>query len=111
MRALDGHLIPSGRSGELAPVSGHRPDTVSLFSGMGGLDLAARIAGLKVGVATDRDAGALDVLHSALGTRTLVADCRECNGEQLSRAMPRSATIRYVIGGPPCTAFSHAGFW
>jgi len=78
---------------------------------MGGLDLAAHLAGLHVGVSMDRDCEALGTLHSALGTETVATDSASCNGRQLLARLPEGSDVRYVIGGPPCTAFSHAGFW
>lgn len=86
-------------------------NAVSLFSGMGGLDLAAHLAGLRVAVAIDRDPEALGTLSSALGTETFATDSAACKVEQILERLPGHAKPNYVIGGPPCTAFSHAGFW
>jgi DNA (cytosine-5)-methyltransferase 1 len=84
---------------------------ISLFSGLGGLDYAARIAGFNVIAATDRDGGALAVLHQALGTRTALLDLEKDDPERLLDWLPSGSDVQVVIGGPPCTAFSHAGFW
>jgi DNA (cytosine-5)-methyltransferase 1 len=87
-------------------------DTVSLFSGLGGLDLGAHLAGASVVAATDRDGGALDLLHTGLGTRTVTADFDTDSPHAVVDAMGVAAErVEYVVGGPPCTAFSHAGFW
>jgi DNA (cytosine-5)-methyltransferase 1 len=83
----------------------------SLFSGLGGLDLGAHMAGLRTAIGVDRDAEALELLRSALGSATMTVDLEEAGArdkviEEISRVAPR-----FIIGGPPCTAFSHAGFW
>jgi DNA (cytosine-5)-methyltransferase 1 len=84
---------------------------VSLFSGIGGLDYAAQVVGLDVLAATDRDGRALATLHQALGTPTIGLDLESADSEELLNALPKQSDVQVVIGGPPCTAFSHAGFW
>src|ERR1035437_2036425 len=90
-----------------------RPTTaaLSVFSGLGGLDLGARIAGLSVDLATDRDAEALTLLARATGVTTLAADIDEAMKGALPRLWTGRWAPRILIGGPPCTPFSHAGFW
>ncbi|MEP6468147.1 MAG: DNA cytosine methyltransferase [Chloroflexota bacterium] len=83
---------------------------LSLFSGAGGLDMGARIADVRVPLATDSDESALAVHNAALGTRTLVGDITRLLEGELQRAWG-SVAPDIVLGGPPCTAFSHAGFW
>jgi DNA (cytosine-5)-methyltransferase 1 len=101
--------IASHRPGKSAASSSGR--TVSLFSGIGGLDYAAQIVGLDVAAATDRDKKALSSLHQALGTRTVVSDLEQEDPESLIDLLTGGSDVQVVIGGPPCTAFSHAGFW
>lgn len=84
---------------------------LSIFSGLGGLDLGARIAGLKVEVATDIDPEAVQLLSRACGTPHLVADIDQALSGQLSSLWTADGAPRLLIGGPPCTPFSHAGFW
>jgi DNA (cytosine-5)-methyltransferase 1 len=83
-----------------------------LFSGAGGFDLGAHLSGLEVRLATDSNEKALD----ALGTSGLVEWLLEGDIDQLlSDGALREAwgpgSPRIIIGGPPCTGFSHAGFW
>lgn len=86
------------------------PTALSLFSGIGGLDLGARAAGMEVLLATDIDAGALELLKRGTGATTLAGSIEEI-GPQLLSTWPSDHPPDLVIGGPPCTGFSHAGFW
>lgn len=99
---------------------------ISLFSGAGGLDLAAervdaeplvsedRGSGLlRVAVATDYNDPALATLRANFSqVPTVTGDIRNVPTEQiLDRAGLRSGEPTLVIGGPPCTPFSKSGFW
>lgn len=83
---------------------------LSIFSGVGGLDLGALAAGVSVGLATDRDEDALRIHAAALGSRVLLGDIDDVLSGALRESW-NSTGPRILIGGPPCTAFSHAGFW
>jgi DNA (cytosine-5)-methyltransferase 1 len=100
---------------------------VSLFSGAGGLDLAAErctegreggsrsghLGLLRVVVATDHDSQALATLSkNSPGTTTICADIRRTPTEELLEAGELSVgDAALIIGGPPCTPFSKSGFW
>lgn len=87
-----------------------RPTAVSVFSGLGGLDYGVRLAGADVMLATDADSSALSLLADAQGTETLQGDLPSLiSAGDFQAAVPESPTL--LVGGPPCTAFSHAGFW
>lgn len=106
-----------------------RLPVVSLFSGAGGLDMAAercaespRWCGesvvtepnpLKVVVATDYDAQALATLSkNSPETATLCSDIRLTSTPEILEAGGLSVgDAALVIGGPPCTPFSKSGFW
>ncbi|MFT4188050.1 MAG: DNA cytosine methyltransferase [Aeromicrobium sp.] len=100
---------------------------ISLFSGAGGLDMAAErvadaplaapvaaMAGpLRVAVATDYEPQALDTLALNLRSTALVpGDIRQTPTAELLRAGSLAeGDAAIVIGGPPCTPFSKSGFW
>jgi DNA (cytosine-5)-methyltransferase 1 len=101
---------------------------ISLFSGAGGLDMAAEKctdepgsllqsgnekALLRVRVATDYDAPALETLAKNMPeTLTLCADIRQTSTSELLEVGGLGAgDAVLLIGGPPCTPFSKSGFW
>jgi DNA (cytosine-5)-methyltransferase 1 len=107
-----------------------RLPVVSLFSGAGGLDLAAERCAetprwrgegteekppspLKIVVATDYDAQALATLSkNSPSTTTVCGDIRQTSTEEILEAGGLSVgDAALVIGGPPCTPFSKSGFW
>jgi DNA (cytosine-5)-methyltransferase 1 len=95
------------------PVIAKDLKTISLFSGIGGLDLGASFAGLHPLVAVDHDNAALSTLGRALEVPTLCCADISCLDplQLLEAGKIKNATDLLIIGGPPCTAFSHAGFW
>ena len=80
---------------------------LSVFSGVGGLDLGARLAGIDVVLAADIDDTALQCLHTNQGTNVSRMDLIDF----ASGAREPVNDVDIVFGGPPCTPFSHAGFW
>jgi DNA (cytosine-5)-methyltransferase 1 len=89
---------------------------ISLFSGVGGLDLGVERAGFSVRAAVefDRDSAAsLRANHfpdnpDAVVERSIVGLPTD---EILERAGLKIGEAALVVGGPPCTPFSKSGYW
>jgi DNA (cytosine-5)-methyltransferase 1 len=98
------------------------PEFVSLFSGLGGLDLGLEAAGWECVFATDIDPRAIDSLKANKGIRLANGgrflqnaeiertDIRDLAGSDiLARAGRRRGEITLLAGGPPCQSWSSAG--
>jgi DNA (cytosine-5)-methyltransferase 1 len=76
---------------------------VSLFTGIGGLDLAAEWAGFETILQVENDSYATKVLKKHWPEVPRIADVREVNSESISRP------VTVISGGFPCQPFSAAG--
>ncbi len=98
------------------------PEVVSLFSGLGGLDLGLETAGWDCIFATDIDPRAVESLVANKGAKLAnggrflrnaqiqQADIRALPGEDLlQRVGRRRGDITLLAGGPPCQSWSSAG--
>lgn len=77
-------------------------NTISLFSGGGGLDLGFQQADYHISWAMDNEPNAVRTYQANLGDHIIMADINNLDEETLPNA-------DLVIGGPPCQAFSLAG--
>lgn len=84
----------------------------SVFSGVGGLDWGARLAGLEIAAGLDADERASAIHKQVFGAHVFQERTEDIDVYEIVRAsgIPRDGSS-ILIGGPPCTAFSHAGFW
>ena len=76
---------------------------VSLFTGIGGLDLAAEWAGFETVLQVERAPYALQVLEKHWPNVPRITDVREVNGESVNKP------VTVISGGFPCQPFSAAG--
>jgi DNA (cytosine-5)-methyltransferase 1 len=89
---------------------------ISLFSGAGGLDLGAELAGYEVRAAVeyDRDAAmTMEKNFSRLRSPVIQKDILDTTTDEILAAAELTTHERpdLLIGGPPCTPFSKSGFW
>lgn len=90
-------------------------NVIDLFSGAGGLSLAAKAAGGDVKLHVDFEQIACDTIqanskfHSG---KTVCADVAALTGPQLRKMADLDKSDPLVIvGGPPCQPFSKAAYW
>lgn len=93
-----------------------RLTAISLFSGVGGMDLGVSRAGFEVRAAVEYEADAAASLRANhfFGRPDAVADRSILDvptGEILDRASLAPGGVDLVFGGPPCTPFSKSGYW
>jgi DNA (cytosine-5)-methyltransferase 1 len=90
-------------------------NTISLFSGAGGLDIGATMAGANVVCCIDTDEDSLETLRLNQGSHksaVLNADVSQLTGKDILEACGQSQRdIEFMIGGPPCQSFSKNNYW
>ena len=79
--------------------------TVSLFSGAGGLDIGAILAGARIVWANDLMKDACDSYLTNIGEHIFQGDIKS----YISSLAQYNGKVDLVIGGPPCQGFSVAG--
>jgi DNA (cytosine-5)-methyltransferase 1 len=90
-------------------------NTISLFSGAGGLDLGASMAGANIVCSIDTDADSLETLrlnNSEENSHILNADISTLSGKDILKFCGyKKKDIDFLIGGPPCQSFSKNNYW
>jgi DNA (cytosine-5)-methyltransferase 1 len=86
---------------------------ISLFSGVGGLDLGVERAGYRVRVSLEHDRDAAETLRRNFRRATVLeADIRSVRADEvLDAARLKRGEAALLVGGPPCTPFSKSGNW
>jgi len=88
---------------------------ISLFSGCGGLDIGAHMAGVPVVFCNDFDADSIRTLkaNKIFKKATIIKDRIEnVDSTIIQKVMNKSPYDSFIlIGGPPCQPFSKAGYW
>ena len=91
--------------------------TISLFAGGGGLDLGFSAAGFEIVYSTDIDPYSCETLRLNQGRKHYypthlveVADVKDIKVDDiLKKIKSKKEEINFVLGGPPCQAFSVFG--
>lgn len=88
---------------------------LSFFSGGGGLDIGAQMAGIKVLTSLDLEKDAIATLKSNdffSHTEHRLDDIRNVTAKDYDRILKTNNPEKLVLlGGPPCQPFSKAGYW
>ena len=87
---------------------------ISLFSGAGGLDIGAKMAGVNVLLSTDIEADCVATLKANPKWHTgeiIAGDLHEISSSELSALVKGKSDQLLVIGGAPCQPFSKNGYW
>ena len=99
----------------LESVIDSKVQALSFFSGWGGLDIGAQMAGVKILTSLDFDKDAVNTLsHNKFFAHTQhqCADIRNVKGIDYSGIIKKNNPEKLVlVGGPPCQPFSKAGYW
>ena len=85
---------------------------ISLYTGVGGLDLGFEVAGFETAVALEMDSAACRNLRENRDWPVIEADINDSSSAQIMQAgglKPGEADV--LIGGPPCQPFSKSGYW
>jgi DNA (cytosine-5)-methyltransferase 1 len=89
--------------------------TISFFSGAGGLDIGAQLAGASVISSLDFDRDSVATLRANRcfsNAQHMHGDIKDFSGKDYKKLLKDSNPDKLIlIGGPPCQPFSKAGYW
>ena len=99
----------------LEPVLQSKIQGLSFFSGGGGLDIGAQMAGIKVLTSLDFEKDAVATLKANkffAHTEHRLDDIRNVKASDFDKILKANNPEKLVLlGGPPCQPFSKAGYW
>lgn len=87
--------------------------TISLFSGIGGLDFGFEAAGFETRLALELNRHACETIRLNRPDWEIIEDDvnKVDSSDLLTRAGLKVGEADILIGGPPCQPFSKAGYW
>jgi DNA (cytosine-5)-methyltransferase 1 len=86
--------------------------TISLFSGIGGLDFGFEAAGFETRVALELDKTSCRTIRLNRDWAVIEGDINKVpSSDVLQAACLKAGEADMLIGGPPCQPFSKAGYW
>lgn len=87
-------------------------NTISLFSGIGGLDFGFEAAGFQTRVALELDRHACHTLRLNRDWPVIEGDINHVTSDDVLRAARlKVGEADMLIGGPPCQPFSKSSYW
>ncbi len=86
-----------------------KPQIVSLFTGLGALDLGMEHAGLEVSLAVEMNQAAVQTIRKNRSWNVIGEDLGELAGERLCGEVQHRA-VDLLTAGPPCQPFSKAAY-
>lgn len=88
---------------------------LSFFSGCGGLDIGAQMAGVKILSSLDFEKDTIATLAANpffAHTKHMCEDIRNVSASDYSSLIKQNNPEKLIlVGGPPCQPFSKAGYW
>jgi DNA (cytosine-5)-methyltransferase 1 len=75
---------------------------LSLFSGVGGIDLAFEAAGGRVAAMCEKDKFCRAVLHKHWPDVPIFEDIHDLTGDMVKKVVGHGRTINVIYGGFPC---------
>jgi len=108
-------IFPKGYLVNKTKLKNTKTKVLSFFSGAGGLDIGAQLAGAEVLSSLDFDKDSIQTLKSNnyfSKAEHLCEDIRNISAINYKRILKEKNPEKLIlIGGPPCQPFSKAGYW